>query len=746
MDPNKGIELPPGTKISFYEVLPAVTGEQGEVLRTCIGYGGFGALYRVSRGSKVFALKLAHQPLSAYSAAERQWVEERGDREIATLKSLRHPNIVRVHAFDRWPDDEGRAFIVMDFVDGERLDVWRAKHSPSVRRICEVFIAIARALHTAHKQDIHHRDLKCANVLVRLLDGQPVIVDWGISKPGSAYTITRVNATMGTSTHFAPEYCRWALSPDNTRFETTPPTELHSVGYMLYELLTGRAPFPFAENEVELMRTIITMDRGNGLETPSELNHASPKELDAVVMRLLEKEPEKRYQSGEELAANLEDLLAHAPATWDSPLDVPAVAGSNSTTRADRGQLQHSVLELSKDDDAGVNGSAPKPAQMSIRSLERPGFLSIEAPAPIAAHAAPLAPPLPDAVKAAAEKVRATAGARRRVRPAMAVGIGLGVVLVGVVAVAIAGHMGRRQPENLLARIEQQEQLPLDARGTGHLQVAQPVPEASVLPPAPRQQLAPSALETKGTTLSAAERRTPAERSDSAAIQAAPPRPRDIATSANAKRRVVAAASSARPAEDDDQPAWLKPVQSTVPAQRANAKFGVPTGAHIRARLVTNLDSRTVGAGPVEAKLMRPFLLDGRSVFPSGTVLIGNAATAGSRFTIRFVLLRLPDNREVPFEGLAYDLAERKPGLAATRKMEGAPNKTDGLASKIVKETANTVLTAASSGNLGATLATGAGRTIVNDQGQDSTTLAGEGTVLLLDAPADLEVFVTRAM
>jgi len=100
MDANKGIELPPGTKISFYEVLPAVTGEHGDVVRTCIGYGGFGALYRVSRGSKVFALKLAHQPLSAYSTAERQWVEERGDREIATLKSLRHPNIVRVHAFD----------------------------------------------------------------------------------------------------------------------------------------------------------------------------------------------------------------------------------------------------------------------------------------------------------------------------------------------------------------------------------------------------------------------------------------------------------------------------------------------------------------------------------------------------------------------------------------------------------------------------------------------------------------------
>src|SRR2546426_4563338 len=561
MDANKGIELPPGTKISFYEVLPAVTGEHGEVVRTCIGYGGFGALYRVSRGSKVFALKLAHQPLSAYSAAERQWVEERGDREIATLKSLRHPNIVRVHAFDRWPDDEGRAFIVMDFVDGEPLDVWRARHSPSVRRICEVFIAIARALHTAHKQDIHHRDLKCANVLVRLLDGQPVIVDWGISKPASSYTITRVNATMGTSTHFAPEYCRWALSPDNTRFETTAATELHAVGYMLYELLTGRGPFPFAANEVELMRTIITMDPSNGLRKPSEMNPACPKELDAVVMRLLEKQPERRYQSGEELATDLDVLLANAPPAWDSPLDMPAVGGSNRTTHADRGQLQHSVLELSKDADA--NGFVPNLAPISIRSLERPGFVSIEDPAPVAAHAPPLAPPLPDAVKAAAEKVRATAGARRRMRPALAVGIGLCLVLAAVVAVALFGRSGRRQSEDLLAKIQQQEQLPIDAPGSGRAQAVNPAAEPSVLPPAPKQPPPSVSGATSTTTGSAAdERRRSADRSGPAAVRPAPPRRAGIAASGNGKRNLAAAANSGQPVEDDDQPAWLKPVQS----------------------------------------------------------------------------------------------------------------------------------------------------------------------------------------
>src|SRR5216683_1185882 len=387
-------------------------------------------------------------------------------------------------------------------------------------------------------------------------------------------------------------------------------------------------------------------------------------------MRLLEKQPEKRYQSGEELAVHLDELLAHAPANWDSPLDVPPVAGSNGATRADRGQLQHSVLELSKDE-PGANASVPKPAPISIRSLERPGFLSIEAPAPVVAHGPPLALPLPDAIKAAAEKVGATARARRTLRPALVVTIGLSVVLVGVVAVAILGRTGRTQPENLLAKIQQQEQLPADARAAVSTQLAQPVREASVLPPAPKQQAVPSGP--------------------------------------GAKRGMTTGANSAPPADDDDQPTWLKPVQTKVVTQRANAKFGVPTGAHIRARLVTNLDSRTVGAGPVEAKLMRPFVLEGRSVFPSGTVLIGNAATSGSRFTIRFVLLRLPDNREVTFEGLAYDVVERKPGLAATR-------------------------------------ATGAGRTVVNEQGQEATTLTGDGTVLLLDAPADLDVFVARAM
>ena len=370
-DSEKGPHLPVGTRISFYEVLPAELDAKGETVRTCVGYGGFGALYRVSRGSKIYALKLAHLPLSAYPPAERKSLEERGDREIAALMSLRHPNIVRVHAFDRWPDPDARTFIVMDFVEGDRLDDWRLKHSPSLRKICQVFIAISRALATAHRQDIFHRDLKPANILVRGTDGQPVIVDWGIARPASSYTITRAAQAVGTVTHFAPEYCKFALSVSTVgapRFQPTPATELHAVGHMLYELLTGEGPFPFGASETETMRNILVMDLANGLRPPRTLNGAVPPELEAIVLRLLEKDPAKRHQTGEELAQDLEQQLAKAGPEWDAPFDVAIAAGEGAPasggTRNDRRKLPApSVLDFA------VAGTGPPAKPLTLPSL-----------------------------------------------------------------------------------------------------------------------------------------------------------------------------------------------------------------------------------------------------------------------------------------------------------------------------------------------------------------------------------------
>jgi hypothetical protein len=202
--------------------------------------------------------------------------------------------------------------------------------------------------------------------------------------------------------------------------------------------------------------------------------------------------------------------------------------------------------------------------------------------------------------------------------------------------------------------------------------------------------------------------------------------------------------AAAKAASEDDQPAWLKPVQA-APAQAApvSKEVGVPTGAHMRARLLTNLDSRTVADGPAEAKLVRPFLVDGRAVLPSGTVLLGQAQTSGDRFTIRFFRLRLPDRREVPFEGLAYDLTERKPGLPVSRRVGGSKSG-DAMAAKLVKGAADTLLTAAAGSDLPSTLAVGASRTTLNEK--TAQPLAeSSGAVLLLDANFDFDVFVSHA-
>ena len=206
-----------------------------------------------------------------------------------------------------------------------------------------------------------------------------------------------------------------------------------------------------------------------------------------------------------------------------------------------------------------------------------------------------------------------------------------------------------------------------------------------------------------------------------------------------------------------EQPAWLQvaipeepgPVTRTalVGASAAGAlapspRYGVPTGAHIRARLQTNLDSRTVANGPVEAMLMRPFLANGKAVFPSRTMLYGAAQTSGARFTIRFARVRLPDDTEIQFEGLAYDTAERKPGLPG--RVVGAPVAQAGSSAgtKIAAAVASTALGAVG-GDLAHDAAREAGQVALRDA-TNSEGQIGSGSALLLDAGQDFDVFVSK--
>jgi hypothetical protein len=161
----------------------------------------------------------------------------------------------------------------------------------------------------------------------------------------------------------------------------------------------------------------------------------------------------------------------------------------------------------------------------------------------------------------------------------------------------------------------------------------------------------------------------------------------------------------------------------------------------VPARLLTTLDSRTVGSGPVEARLTRPFVVRGDVVLPAGTLVFGRAAATEGRFTVRFDRLQLPDDREVEFAGLAMDRDDGKPGLAVSRRIAGERRTTSsGLGTSVAKASAGTVLN---------TLTGGLAQDLVRDAGnialqhRDAPEPAG-GDTQILDPGLLFDVWIER--
>lgn len=734
--------LQPGTRIGFYEVV------------TLVGRGGFGALYKVTRDGEVFGLKLSTLNLAELTEEERQGHEERADREVIALKSLRHPNIVKVHAFERWPDlRKGYPYIVMDFVEGHRLYDWRRSQKPSLRRILAVFRKIALALNEMHRLEVFHRDLKSANVLVRG-DDEPVVIDFGISRPKSTYTVTRADVLLGTFSHFSPEYCRYYNSADwkrGARFVYRPTADLHAVGYMLYQSLTGQPPFKAKEDEnaFDLLDEIAEVTP----PTPRSINPLIPPEVESLVMRLLEKDPALRFQTGADLATAIEQLLNTTEAAWDLALDVPPRLGkehqeaiSLSSTRAAKGQqaveeLGSSDLIYVSADKPPVRGSEVVPSvEISLSSIGKPSGIEAPpfspptaqnqnfvapnevAPAPAPTNEAPNVLEVPSVIRREGAKIEAAkaAAARSRLRTPLFIVIGVVGIFALVFGYALTGNEpGARQEttSGLIAEAERAE-----------TQLTPPLPAGKpndVPPPAP------TPIETQRSGKATAKGTS--KNTDEAKIDE---------LLAEKYGRPSVPAKEATPTG----PAWVmrgvRAQDLESPPAVGPKKYGIPMGAKLRARLVTNLDSRTIGDGPVEATLMRPFSKGGEIVFPSRTMLYGKATTSGGRFVIALSRLRLPDNTEVAFDGLAMDPEDMKPGLPSSRRIAGTQAKQEGLATKVAKNGASTLLAKAASDDV-TELAGNAGQTVLNHQEATSGTAVTEA--LLLDRGRDFDIFVKEA-
>jgi eukaryotic-like serine/threonine-protein kinase len=265
-----------------------------------LGAGGMGSVYKAFDPTlnRLVAVKFLHRNDPAQTA---QFL-----REARSQARVDHPNVCRVYEVG---EVEGRPYIAMQYIDGQTLA--EAHDVLPVDAKVRLVRDVARAVHAAHRTGLIHRDLKPGNVLVGRGENdelQPQVVDFGLARDADDVRLTRPGSVTGTPAYLSPEQ---ALGKTLDRR-----TDVYSLGVMLYELLTGRTPFQGNNPPHTLLRLI--QEEAVPL---SKLNPAVPRDLETIVLKCLEKDPAKRYDSARALADDLErwlegEPIAARPAGW----------------------------------------------------------------------------------------------------------------------------------------------------------------------------------------------------------------------------------------------------------------------------------------------------------------------------------------------------------------------------------------------------------------------------------------------
>ena len=265
-------------------------------------YGRYQVIKEIGKGS-MGMVYMAHDPNLDLSVALKVLRHDRVESapfvrrflaEARVLGRLDNSNIVRVYNVD---EDSGTVYIAMEFVEGDSLSEIMQKKRFSPEEIVEVGITIANALDYAHQKRIVHRDIKPGNILIRS-DGFLKITDFGIAhiQDSQVSEKTQAGEILGTPAYMSPEQvmCR----PVDGR------SDLFSLGVILYELCTGARPFR-GDNMPAIFNAIT---QGNP-DNITKINPSIPNELSQVIMKCLNKKPDKRFQTGNALAEALKSLL-----------------------------------------------------------------------------------------------------------------------------------------------------------------------------------------------------------------------------------------------------------------------------------------------------------------------------------------------------------------------------------------------------------------------------------------------------
>jgi serine/threonine-protein kinase len=252
------------------------------------------------------AVKVLGEPL-----AHDEAFVERFRREARTAAQLSHPNVVQV--FDTGEED-GRIFIVMEYVEGEGLEVLlRREGRVPPERARELALQVCSALHYAHGKGVVHRDVKPANLLLRT-DGVLKVADFGIARPAQATQLTEAGTVLGTAAYLPPEIARGEPATERS--------DIYSLGAVLYELFTGRPPY-----KIESLVQLASQD--DQVVTPvREIASEVPAEVEAAIMRALARDQRYRQESAAELAAELGGDVHTGGFVGHTDATVPLSAGT----------------------------------------------------------------------------------------------------------------------------------------------------------------------------------------------------------------------------------------------------------------------------------------------------------------------------------------------------------------------------------------------------------------------------------
>ena len=269
-----------------------------------LGRGGMGVVYLATQEStkRQVALKVLLDGAFASATARRRF-----EREVELAALLSHQNIVTVLESGI---ARGQYYFAMQYIDGEPLDKYVSKRALSVRDTLRLFVKTCDAIHYAHRRGVIHRDLKPSNILVDST-GEPHILDFGLAKvhgpeaggEPADLLLSMPGQVMGTLPYMSPEQTTAEHHDIDVR------TDVYSMGVMLYRALTGEYPYRVIGNVRDVLDRIMTTEPSR----PSTKRRQVNDEVDTIVMKALAKSRERRYQSADQLARDLERFLAGDP-------------------------------------------------------------------------------------------------------------------------------------------------------------------------------------------------------------------------------------------------------------------------------------------------------------------------------------------------------------------------------------------------------------------------------------------------